>query len=507
MVRVVCRLKPPLRINTKLISENELLFTKKDKDINNKDTISSKTYKLDRFYGTHIINETLFNSEIINYLKDSFYLFLYGHTGSGKTYTLFGNSDNGGKGLLYYIFKNINYNATVQCLELSSSGSIDLMTSEIVSLLEKNDKIKLHGISNTKIKNSYDYHDLLLKIKQRRKKGISKYNSESSRTHLLLNIFHNNKKYVIIDLAGNERKPEMLKGINYIDTNYINSSLLSLKECFRAHSNKRSYIPYRRSKLTRLLKNLFETNVKSIIISTIHCGYEYQSDTYDTLSYIYDFKNNFKSDNKKKYEFKKYADLNLKKINKPKRIKINLKDINVKKRPKTSPSRYTKKNIKLNPLKKIDSKKKDKDYKITENYLYKYYEDISKPLIKNKNMKDDKKYINKNDNIEKYYYKIIDYDDYEDYYEDDYDKDVELINKKYSDYEITKYKNNNFLRNNFNENYRLFKAVNQVLYTRTVKNYSSMASKKKLDNRDILSYCTSTLATLEVVINELKKIK
>ena len=62
------------------------------------------------------------------------------------------------------------------------------------------------------------------------------------------------------------------------------------------------------------------------------------------------------------------------------------------------------------------------------------------------------------------------------------------------------------MKNNFNENYRLFKAVNQVLYTRTVKNYSSMASKKKLDNRDILSYCTSTLATLEVVINELKKL-
>ena len=63
------------------------------------------------------------------------------------------------------------------------------------------------------------------------------------------------------------------------------------------------------------------------------------------------------------------------------------------------------------------------------------------------------------------------------------------------------------MKKNLNENYRLFKAVNQVLYTRTVKNYSSMASKKELNNKDILSYCTSTLATLEVVINELKKIK
>ena len=86
----------------------------------------------------------------------------------------------------------------------------------------------------------------------------------------------------------------------------------------------------------------------------------------------------------RKYEFKKYADLNLKKINKPKKIKINLKDINVKKKKDQKLHlQDIQKNIKLNPLKEIDSKK-DKDYKITENYLYKYYEDISKPLIKNK---------------------------------------------------------------------------------------------------------------------------
>ena len=60
----------------------------------------------------------------------------------------------------------------------------------------------------------------------------------NSRTHLIMNIYNNNKKYVIVDLAGNERKPEMKKGINYLDTSYINSSLLCLKECFRNSKRK-----------------------------------------------------------------------------------------------------------------------------------------------------------------------------------------------------------------------------------------------------------------------------
>ena len=82
----------------------------------------------------------------------------------------------------------------------------------------------------------------------------------------------------------------MKKGISYLDTNYINSSLLCLKECFR--NSKKKFVPYRRSKLTRILKDVFETNVKSLIISTIQSGFDYQNDTSDTLFYISQFKNN-----------------------------------------------------------------------------------------------------------------------------------------------------------------------------------------------------------------------
>ena len=105
-------------------------------------------------------------------------------------------------------------------------------------------------------------------------------------------------------MAGNERKPEMKKGINYLDTSYINSSLLCLKECFRNSKKKNSFVPYRRSKLTRILRDVFETDVKSLIISTIHSGFDYQNDTSDTLFYVSQFKNDLQNYNGNKKQFK-----------------------------------------------------------------------------------------------------------------------------------------------------------------------------------------------------------
>ena len=91
MVKVICRIKPPIYENTLITKDNELLFTKKEKDIKNDYKYSSKYYKLDKFYNERSTNNEIFYDEVKPLLINSFYLFLYGHTGSGKTYTLFGN--------------------------------------------------------------------------------------------------------------------------------------------------------------------------------------------------------------------------------------------------------------------------------------------------------------------------------------------------------------------------------------------------------------------------------
>ena len=165
----------------------------------------------------------------------------------------------------------------------------------------------------------------------------------------------------------------MKKGFSYIDTNYINSSLLSLKECFRRCNENSIYIPYRRSKLTRLLKNVFETKVKSIIISTIHSGFRFQNDTYDTLSYITQFKN---SQSKYSIEKKSY-DYNYKpysKILEPKKpVKLSKLKLNnqITKRPKSSPTSISlsKEVFSSKKLEPLNINKYDSKY---NNYLKKY---------------------------------------------------------------------------------------------------------------------------------------
>ena len=512
MVKVICRIKPPLSENTEITDNKNLLLFKKEDSLLEKNKIIYKKFSLDRFYDTYTSNYTIFREQIKPLMNNSFYLFLYGHTGSGKTFTIFGNENN--EGLVDIILQHINYNAKIEALELSSIGCIDIFDNKIVTLLEKDNKIKLYNLSHKIINNKIEFNNILNNIKNKRKTGTSKHNSSSSRTHLIINIYSNNKKYVIIDLAGNERKPEMKKGSSYIDTNYINSSLLALKECFRKSTENSSYIPYRRSKLTRLLKNIFETDVKSIIISTIHSGFKYQNDTYDTLSYISQFKNNTNESIIKK----KYSDYLMPhskyKINKPKSLsKLDYKPIV---RPKTSPTSINleKKSLFLENksyLKPLNIKKNNftgkydplkymnKKYKLTEkisskpiniDYSYKYEDDES-------DLQEDMKRINSITDIKKN--NII----------NDYEKqDLHINNKiKYDIIDDDTYKKYGiFKKRHLNENsYKIIKAINHIIYSRSIKNYVKLINNE--DNEDkIFEVLNGTIATIEIVLAELNKI-
>ena len=48
MVRVICRIKPPQYENTIITKDNQMLFTKVEKNINNSNKYTNKYYKLDK---------------------------------------------------------------------------------------------------------------------------------------------------------------------------------------------------------------------------------------------------------------------------------------------------------------------------------------------------------------------------------------------------------------------------------------------------------------------------
>ena len=69
MVRVICRIKPPLRNNTKIIESDKLLFDKKEKDLKKNFKLISKVIKLDKFYDYDVKNNHIFKNEIVRYYK------------------------------------------------------------------------------------------------------------------------------------------------------------------------------------------------------------------------------------------------------------------------------------------------------------------------------------------------------------------------------------------------------------------------------------------------------
>ena len=132
-------------------------------------------------------------------------------------------------------------------------------------------------------------------------------NKFSSRSHAILQISLQQKsrirdtveectfsKFLLVDLAGSERGG-LEKGIISHQTGLrthegsnINKSLLSLGKCINILSDtskKGSFIPYRDSKLTRLLKDSLGGNIITVMIACVSPCASYYDETINTLKY------------------------------------------------------------------------------------------------------------------------------------------------------------------------------------------------------------------------------
>ena len=104
-------------------------------------------------------------------------------------------------------------------------------------------------------------------------------------------------KLSLIDLAGSERASKTgHRGIRMIEGANINRSLLSLGNCINMlHENNSkgstNYIPYRDSKLTRLLKDSLGGNCRTVMIANIAPSHESYEDSHNTLKYANRAKN------------------------------------------------------------------------------------------------------------------------------------------------------------------------------------------------------------------------
>ena len=164
------------------------------------------------------------------------------------------------------------------------------------------------GITEVEVASSQQIMDLLHGGNLKRSQAATAANEVSSRSHAVLQVLvqcndrapgvvANIKvgKLSLVDLAGSERAANTKNtGARLVEGANINRSLLALGNCINAlgeKGNKGNFVPYRDSKLTRLLKDSLGGNCRTVMIANISSAESSFEETLNTLKYANRAKN------------------------------------------------------------------------------------------------------------------------------------------------------------------------------------------------------------------------
>lgn len=208
----------------------------------------------------------------------------YGQTGTGKTHTILGKRDGLLPRSLEYIFERNkpeeeNFIVDISCLQIYMENLTDLFDykKKAIQIREKNGSFFVTNSVWVRINNYQEALQVLDEAENRRKSCSTNMNQYSSRSHALFIIKVTNIRNMtssnlyLVDLAGSERiKKSFAQGDRLEEAISINTSLMALSKCIYGISeNKWSHIPYRESKLTKILQDTLAGNGRSVIIITI----------------------------------------------------------------------------------------------------------------------------------------------------------------------------------------------------------------------------------------------
>ena len=281
--------------------------------------------KFDRVFNNSESQEDVFAfiSPAINQFIKGFSctIFAYGQTGSGKTHTMFGkgwddiadpegvlNSDFSGivPRTINQVFGNENLaNCTVYTsfLQIYNEKIFDLLGKDHGKTLQIRESklygIFVEGLAEFVVQSKEDCAALLNRGNSLKASRQTKLNQQSSRSHTIFQMqvesnVANKKgnlkssKLSLCDLAGSEKydKEGIMTSIHIKEMTQINKSLSTLGKVIQELGKKKSlHIPYRDSKLTRLLQDCLGKTSKTVLIATISPSSDFVDETISTLKF------------------------------------------------------------------------------------------------------------------------------------------------------------------------------------------------------------------------------
>jgi len=250
----------------------------------------------------------------------------YGQTGAGKTYTL-GNVDPTAIGMIpravMEIFRaaqqdsfNI-YTVTMSYIQIYMELIHDLLhpTDENLQIREDaNNGVYLAGVHEEQVRSLEECLHWLEVGEKNRVFAYTHLNAHSSRSHavVMLTVVKSRKyltnaekaevrraekegvltqkvkvgKLYLVDLAGSERlKKSGSIGIRADEARCINLSLTTLGMCINARATESTHVPFRSSKLTRLLQESLGGNAKTTLVVCVADAREYADETLQSLQF------------------------------------------------------------------------------------------------------------------------------------------------------------------------------------------------------------------------------
>lgn len=241
-------------------------------------------------------------------------IFAYGVTGTGKTYTMRGGKSLADRGVIPRLLSSIYRRA--RKMEKDSEGETrvevamsyyEIYNDRVYDLFESPDqrtpaglpirdnhgKTVVVGLTERPCTTLKDFEQLYDQANVNRSTSATKLNAHSSRSHAILcvKIIQTTGDEVristasAIDLAGSEdnRRTDNNKD-RLVESASINKSLFVLAQCVEAISKKQARIPYRESKMTRIL-SLGQNNGYTVMILNLAPVRSYHLDTLSSLNF------------------------------------------------------------------------------------------------------------------------------------------------------------------------------------------------------------------------------
>uniref|UniRef100_A0AAQ6ICW0 Kinesin-like protein n=1 Tax=Anabas testudineus TaxID=64144 RepID=A0AAQ6ICW0_ANATE len=291
-IKVVCRFRP---LNSAEVARGDKYIpTFKGDDCVQ---IANKPYHFDRVFQSNTTQVQFYNAVAQKIVKDVLdgyngTIFAYGQTSSGKTHTMEGKlHDPEMMGIIprivqdifnyiYSMDENLEFHIKVSYFEIYLDKIRDLLDVSKTNLSVHEDKNRVpyvKGCTERFVCSPEEVMDAIDEGKNNRHVAVTNMNEHSSRSHsiFLINIKQENTqteqkltgKLYLVDLAGSEKVGKTgAEGTVLDEAKMINKSLSSLGNVISALAEGSTYVPYRDSKMTRILQDSLGGNCRTTMV-------------------------------------------------------------------------------------------------------------------------------------------------------------------------------------------------------------------------------------------------